>query len=466
MVVLPVLRSPMISSRSATADRCHRVDRLDAGLQRLTHGLATHDARRLDLHAAQLRAGEFALAVDRLAERVDDASEHAVTDRHRQDASGRLDGLALFDVVDVAEHDGADRSLVEVQRQTHRAVLELEEFVHAAVGEAVHGGDAVAHFGDAADGAGFERRLEAVEVLLQCRCDVGGRNGQLSHGWILYSRLFSWSMRVRTVSSMTVSPTVATIPPTTVGSTVALRLSVLPVAFSERRLQPVELVGGERHGGADLGDVEVLGARGALHEAVDDRRDVAAAAGSDHHRHELHGGGRGLAAEQVLDDRLALLGRQVLVGEGRAQRVARLVRAGEAEQLVLDLVERAFGAGDLEQCPCVAFDACVAHELAPVLAPTRWMNPSMSAWWVASSSVSWTMRSIATPEWRAISERSSSLERPAAAGDVGIGASLELGHLGLDADPAVGDQRLGLGVGLGVQAGALGIDVALGPADV
>ena len=34
--------------------------------------------------------------------------------------------------------------------------------------------------------------------------------------------------------------------------------------------------------------------------------------------------GRGLAAEEVLDDRLTLLGRDVLVGEGVAQLVARL----------------------------------------------------------------------------------------------------------------------------------------------
>jgi hypothetical protein len=37
--------------------------------------------------------------------------------------------------------------------------------------------------------------------------------------------------------------------------------------------------------------------------------------------------------------------------------VARLVAAGEAEQLVLDLVEGAVGAGDLEQRPGVAVDA-------------------------------------------------------------------------------------------------------------
>ena len=93
-----------------------------------------------------------------------------------------LDGLALFDLVDVAEHDGADRLLVEVQREADRAVLELEEFVHGRVGQPRDAGDAVADFGDAADGAGLDRRLEAVEVLLERRCDVGGGDGEFSHG--------------------------------------------------------------------------------------------------------------------------------------------------------------------------------------------------------------------------------------------------------------------------------------------
>ena len=39
------------------ADRRHRVDGLDAGLQRLVHGLAAGDAGRLDLEAAQRRPG-------------------------------------------------------------------------------------------------------------------------------------------------------------------------------------------------------------------------------------------------------------------------------------------------------------------------------------------------------------------------------------------------------------------------
>ena len=166
---------------------------------------------------------------------------------------------------------------------------------------------------------------------------------------VLHRRLFSWSRRVRTVPSMTVSPTVATRPPSTDGSTTTLRLTFLPVALASAALQAVLLVGGERDGRADLGDLEVLGAGRPLDHAVDDRRQVAGRAGPDDHRDQLHGGRRGLAAEQVLDDRLAPGRRDHLVGERGAQLVARLVRAGEAEQLVLDLVERALGPGDLEQ---------------------------------------------------------------------------------------------------------------------
>jgi hypothetical protein len=48
------------------------------------HRLAAHDAGRLDLHAAALGVGEGALAVDRVAEGVDDPAEQAVADGHRE----------------------------------------------------------------------------------------------------------------------------------------------------------------------------------------------------------------------------------------------------------------------------------------------------------------------------------------------------------------------------------------------
>ena len=168
----------------AAPDRGHRVDRLDARLERLVDRLATGDAGSLDLHPAGLHTGEVAQAVDRLTEGVDDATEHAVADRHRENATRRLDGLAFLDRVDVAEHDGADRLLVEVEREADAAVLELEQLVHAAIGEARNAGDAVADLGDAADRAGLQRRREAFEVLTKRGRDVCGGDGQFSHGGV------------------------------------------------------------------------------------------------------------------------------------------------------------------------------------------------------------------------------------------------------------------------------------------
>jgi hypothetical protein len=56
----------------AAADRDHRVDRLDAGLQRLVHRLAVRDARRDDV--------DLRVAVERATERVDHAAEHRLAD--------------------------------------------------------------------------------------------------------------------------------------------------------------------------------------------------------------------------------------------------------------------------------------------------------------------------------------------------------------------------------------------------
>ena len=59
------------------ADRDQRVDGLDARLQRLLDRLAREDARRLELDAAPVRRLDRPLAVDGLAERVDDAADRA-----------------------------------------------------------------------------------------------------------------------------------------------------------------------------------------------------------------------------------------------------------------------------------------------------------------------------------------------------------------------------------------------------
>ena len=165
----------------AAADRGHGVDGLDAGLQRLAHRLALDDARGLDLEAAGLGGGDGALAVERLAQGVDHPAEQGVAHPDREDAAGRLDQLLLLEAGVLAQDDGADGLLVEVEGQALGPVLELEDLVDRAAGQAGDAGDAVADLDDAADLLGPDLGRVVVDVLLERGGDLVGVDGQLSH---------------------------------------------------------------------------------------------------------------------------------------------------------------------------------------------------------------------------------------------------------------------------------------------
>ena len=156
----------------AAADRGHRVDRLDAGLQRLLHALALHHRRGLDLQRPPLVGLDVAAAVDRLAERIDHAAEKLVADRNREHLAGALDLLALRDLLEVTQDHRADVVLVKVQRDTEHTALELEQLLCHHRRQAFDVRDAVAGIDDRADL--FTRRVgaEAGDVLLDCALDV------------------------------------------------------------------------------------------------------------------------------------------------------------------------------------------------------------------------------------------------------------------------------------------------------
>ena len=95
-----------------------------------------------------------ALAVDRVAERVDDAAEQALADRHVDDGAGALDGVAFLDLAVGAEDHDADIVALEVERHAADAAGELDHLAGLDVVEAVDAGDAVAdreHLADFGD---------------------------------------------------------------------------------------------------------------------------------------------------------------------------------------------------------------------------------------------------------------------------------------------------------------------------
>ena len=148
----------------AAADRDHRVDRHDAGLHRLADRAAPDDAGGQLLDRIGDVAGDRPLAVERLAERVDDAAEQALADRHLQQPAGGADFVAFLQLRVVAEDDRADLGLVEVQRQAGDAAAEVEHLVQHHVAEPLDVGDAVADLADRADGLLGGRGLRARDL--------------------------------------------------------------------------------------------------------------------------------------------------------------------------------------------------------------------------------------------------------------------------------------------------------------
>ena len=119
--VLPVCRSPMISWRWPRPIGGHRVDGLDAGLQRL---LAPAGAARRWAPAARARGGPRPRSSPRPSIGLPSGS---TTRPRKPSPTGterispvRRDLLALLDAAELAEEDDADLADVEVQREAEQ----------------------------------------------------------------------------------------------------------------------------------------------------------------------------------------------------------------------------------------------------------------------------------------------------------------------------------------------------------
>ena len=138
------------------------------------HRLAQNDAGRLDLDAPALGGLDRRAAVDRIAERVDDAAEQRLAHQHVDDGAGALDGVALLDVAVVAEDDNADVVDLEVERHALDAARELDHFAGLHPVKPVDTGDPVADRQDLADLGDFRLGAEPCDLLLDDRGNFRG----------------------------------------------------------------------------------------------------------------------------------------------------------------------------------------------------------------------------------------------------------------------------------------------------
>jgi hypothetical protein len=88
-----------------------------------------------------------------LTERVDDATHKFVAYGHGNDPPGPFDRIAFLDFSRMAEQNGADAFLFEVERDAEQAIGELQHLSSHRTLDAMYAGDAIAdryhgaHFG-------------------------------------------------------------------------------------------------------------------------------------------------------------------------------------------------------------------------------------------------------------------------------------------------------------------------------
>ena len=158
----------------AAADGDHGVDALHAHLHGLADALAGDDAGGDLLDGLGAHGVDGALAVEGVAESVDDAAQETRADGDFEDALGAARGHAFGEVLVVAEDHDADGVALEVERHAVDAARELDHLAVARGGQAVDADDAVRDADDGALVPGLRRDVEALDPVLDEVADFGG----------------------------------------------------------------------------------------------------------------------------------------------------------------------------------------------------------------------------------------------------------------------------------------------------
>src|SRR3546814_6430456 len=104
----------------AAADGDEGVQSLETGLDGFVHRGARDDARRLHFDAHALLGLDRTLAVDRIAEAIDDAAEQAPVDGDVDERGGAVEGVLLLDLGVRADDEDVDKNGQDnVRTQVH-----------------------------------------------------------------------------------------------------------------------------------------------------------------------------------------------------------------------------------------------------------------------------------------------------------------------------------------------------------
>src|SRR5690606_31692471 len=129
----------------ATTNRDQSIDSLEAGRHRLMNRLARDDAGSLDVNAAAFLGLNRTLAVNRIAERINNAAEQFRTNRNVNDCAGTLNDITFLDVTVGTEDNDTDIVVFKVQRHAANTTREFDHFTSLNIVQTIDAGDTVAN---------------------------------------------------------------------------------------------------------------------------------------------------------------------------------------------------------------------------------------------------------------------------------------------------------------------------------
>ena len=132
----------------------------------------------LALHVALDRA----LAIDGVAQAIDNAAEHTLADRDVNNCASAFDGVALLDDTIVTEDDNTDVVVLQVQSHTAQAAVELHHLTRLHLLQPVHTGNAITDGQDFADLLQLDLATEIHDFGLDDRRELGSRGLALLRG--------------------------------------------------------------------------------------------------------------------------------------------------------------------------------------------------------------------------------------------------------------------------------------------
>jgi hypothetical protein len=153
------------------ANRNHRVNSLDARLQRLANRLTVEYAGRDLFERIALLRRDRPLAVHRLAEWIHYAPNQRFAHRHGHNRVRALDDVAFLQLLRFAEQHHADLFFFEVQRDPKNVVRESEHFAGHDLLQAMHASNSVADADDRADFVDRNGLLVVLDLFTQNLAD-------------------------------------------------------------------------------------------------------------------------------------------------------------------------------------------------------------------------------------------------------------------------------------------------------